>query len=164
MQEELKHLQRQLGITFIFVTHDQGEALSMADRVAIFNEGKIVQAGPPSEIYDRPRSRFVADFVGSSNVMSPEFSKSHGGPDAWVSLRPEKIKVSTDDHKVTSNQFSAEGQITAIQYQGAVTRVVIDAKGTRLSATQPATSKNLAEGQTVRFTWAQDSIVEMEKA
>src|SRR5476651_803274 len=111
MQEELKHLQRQLGITFIFVTHDQSEALSMADRVAIFNEGKIVQAGPPSEIYDRPRSRFVADFVGSSNVMSPEFSKSHGGPDAWVSLRPEKIKVSTDNQTLASNQLSAEGHI-----------------------------------------------------
>ena len=164
MQEELKHLQRQLGITFVFVTHDQGEALSMADRVAIFNEGKIVQAGPPSEIYERPRSRFVADFVGSSNVMSPEFSKSHGGPEAWVSLRPEKINILTGDQKVVSNQFNAEGRITAIHYQGAVTRVVIDAKGTRLSATLPATSKALAEGQTVRFIWAKDAIVEMEKA
>ena len=78
MQEELKVLQKQLGITFVFVTHDQGEALSMADRVAIFNEGKIVQAGSPTEVYERPRSRFVADFVGSSNVMSPEFSSAHG--------------------------------------------------------------------------------------
>ncbi len=164
MQEELKHLQRQLGITFVFVTHDQGEALSMADRVAIFNEGKIVQAGPPSEIYERPRSRFVADFVGSSNVMSPEFSKAHGGPNAWVSLRPEKINILTGNQKVVSNQFNAEGRITAIHYQGAMTRVVIDAKGTRLSATLPATSKTLAEGQTVRFIWAKDSLVEMESA
>ena len=68
MQEELKALQKQLGITFVFVTHDQGEALSMADRVAIFNEGRIVQAGSPADVYERPRSRFVADFVGSSNV------------------------------------------------------------------------------------------------
>ena len=64
MQVELKALQRNLGITFVFVTHDQGEALSMADRVAIFNEGKIVQVGAPQEIYERPRTRFVADFVG----------------------------------------------------------------------------------------------------
>ena len=71
MQEELKTLQRSLGITFIFVTHDQGEALSMADRVAVFNEGKIVQAGTPEEIYNRPKTRFVADFVGSSNVIAP---------------------------------------------------------------------------------------------
>ena len=77
MQEELKALQKKLGITFVFVTHDQGEALSMADRVAIFNDGKIVQVGSPSDIYERPRSRFVADFVGSSNVLSPEFAANH---------------------------------------------------------------------------------------
>ena len=69
MQEELKALQKQLGITFVFVTHDQGEALSMADRVAVFNDGKIVQVGAPADVYERPRSRFVADFVGSSNVL-----------------------------------------------------------------------------------------------
>src|SRR5690349_17761783 len=73
MQEELKALQKSLGITFIFVTHDQGEALSMADRVAVFNEGKVQQVGTPEEIYKRPRSRFVADFVGSSNIVGPEF-------------------------------------------------------------------------------------------
>src|SRR5918992_5267002 len=73
MQVELKSLQRNLGITFVFVTHDQGEALSMADRVAIFNHGKIVQVGEPQEIYERPRTRFVADFVGSSNVRPPDF-------------------------------------------------------------------------------------------
>ena len=74
MQEELKALQKKLGITFVFVTHDQGEALSMADRVAIFNDGKIVQVDSPADIYERPRSRFVADFVGSSNVLSPAFA------------------------------------------------------------------------------------------
>ena len=93
MQEELKALQKKLGITFVFVTHDQGEALSMADRVAIFNDGKIVQVGSPSDIYERPRSRFVADFVGSSNVLSPAFAASHGGAAKWTSLRPEKIGV-----------------------------------------------------------------------
>ena len=75
MQVELKTLQRNLGITFVFVTHDQGEALSMADRVAIFNDGKIVQVGTPEDIYERPQTRFVADFVGSSNVLSPAFSQ-----------------------------------------------------------------------------------------
>ena len=70
MQEELKALQKELGITFVFVTHDQGEALSMADRVAIFNDGKIVQVGSPVDVYERPQSRFVADFVGSSNVLA----------------------------------------------------------------------------------------------
>ena len=78
MQDELKALQRRLGITFVFVTHDQGEALSMADTVAVFNEGRIAQIGTPAEIYDRPRTRFVADFVGSSNVLSPELAASFG--------------------------------------------------------------------------------------
>ena len=93
MQEELKALQKKLGITFVFVTHDQGEALSMADRVAIFNDGKIVQVGSPADVYERPRSRFVADFVGSSNVLSPAFAAGHGGAAKWTSLRPEKVGV-----------------------------------------------------------------------
>ena len=71
MQGELKSLQRALGLTFVFVTHDQGEALSMADRVAVFNHGRIVQVGAPEEIYERPQTRFVADFVGGSNVIEP---------------------------------------------------------------------------------------------
>ena len=87
MQVELKTLQRNLGITFVFVTHDQGEALSMADRVAIFNDGKIVQVGTPEDIYERPETRFVADFVGSSNVLSPDFSKASGG--AATLVEPE---------------------------------------------------------------------------
>ena len=85
MQEELKNLHQQLGITFIFVTHDQNEALSMADRVALFNDGRVVQVGTPQEIYRQPNSRFVADFVGSSNVLPPDFVKrvlavSRAGP------------------------------------------------------------------------------------
>ena len=100
MQEELKALQKELGITFVFVTHDQGEALSMADRVAVFNEGKIVQVGVPDDVYERPRSRFVADFVGSSNVLSPEFASRHGGAAKWTSLRPEKIGVFPAGKKV----------------------------------------------------------------
>ncbi len=79
MQVELKSLQRKLGITFVFVTHDQGEALSMANRVAIFNEGKIVQVGSPEDVYERPQTRFVADFVGSSNVFPPRSPRRRAG-------------------------------------------------------------------------------------
>ena len=88
MQEELKTLQKSLGITFVFVTHDQGEALSMADRVAVFNDGRIMQVGTPEEIYQRPNTRFVADFVGSSNVLPPDFVELHAGQRRWASLRP----------------------------------------------------------------------------
>ena len=93
MQEELKTLQKSLGITFVFVTHDQGEALSMADRVAVFNDGRIMQIGAPEDIYQRPATRFVADFVGSSNVLPPDFVERHTGQRRWASLRPEKIEI-----------------------------------------------------------------------
>jgi putative spermidine/putrescine transport system ATP-binding protein len=93
MQEELKALQKTLGITFIFVTHDQGEALSMADRVAVFNDGRIMQIGTPQDVYQRPASRFVADFVGSSNVLPPAFVGKTTGRAAWASLRPEAIRI-----------------------------------------------------------------------
>src|SRR4029079_13055112 len=79
MQGELRTLQRSLGLSFVFVTHDQGEALSMADRVAVFNDGRIVQVGSPEEIYERPRTRFVADFVGGSNVIEASAVKEWTG-------------------------------------------------------------------------------------
>ena len=105
MQDELKTLQQELGITFVFVTHDQGEALSMADRVAVFNDGRIEQVGVPDDVYERPRSRFVADFVGSSNVLSPEFASRHGGAAQWTSLR------AGEDRRVPGGQArSAAGE------------------------------------------------------
>jgi len=161
MQEELKTLQKHLGITFIFVTHDQGEALSMADRVAIFNEGKIVQAGSPAEVYERPGSRFVADFVGSSNIISPEFSVAHGGPDAWASLRPEKITVLSKSQNPPKGYATTDGKVAAVHYQGAVIRVVIATGDMRLTAAIPSGTRFFAEGQNVRFAWAPRSVVPM---
>ncbi|TNF10808.1 MAG: ABC transporter ATP-binding protein, partial [Pseudomonadales bacterium] len=93
MQDELKALQKRLGITFVFVTHDQHEALSMADQLAVFNEGKIAQIGTPAEVYDRPATPFVADFVGSSNVLPPSLTAQLGGASSWASLRPEAIRL-----------------------------------------------------------------------
>ena len=90
MQVELKALQQEVGITFVYVTHDQGEALSMSDRVAVFNQGRIVQIGTPTEVYERPSTRFVADFVGGSNVIEPVFPAGSASA-AVYSLRPEKI-------------------------------------------------------------------------
>lgn len=164
MQEELKALQKQLGITFVFVTHDQGEALSMADRVAIFNDGKIVQAGRPSDVYERPSSRFVADFVGSSNVLPPEFSAKHGGPRAWISLRPEKIGLLSPGVSVPDGHQATGARITGVQYQGAITRIVGDADGHRIVAAIPAGTASVQEGQAVTFTWSSTSPVAMESA
>ena len=162
MQEELKFLQKDLGITFVFVTHDQGEALSMADRVAIFNDGKIVQVGTPSDVYERPASRFVADFVGSSNVLSPEFAAAHGGTAKWTSLRPERISVVAQETKLDASQAHADGIITVVSYQGSVTRVGVTVAGTRLTAEVPARAAQFKQGDAVRLVWNVASMMPMD--
>jgi putative spermidine/putrescine transport system ATP-binding protein len=164
MQEELKALQKQLGITFVFVTHDQGEALSMANRVAIFNDGKIVQEGSPTDVYERPRSRFVADFVGSSNLLPPDFAMAHGGKRAWTSLRPEKIRLILPGETVGGNQHAVSGHIVSIQYQGAVTRISTEVEGIRIAAVVPAITAPIKEGDHVALGWDTDNLVAMETA
>jgi putative spermidine/putrescine transport system ATP-binding protein len=165
MQEELKALQEKLGITFVFVTHDQGEALSMADRVAIFNDGKIVQVGAPPDIYEKPRSRFVADFVGSSNVLSPEFAARHGGAAKWTSLRPERIGVFPPDTKPPQGHASTDGEIKMISYQGSVTRFSVECGTMRLHAEIPTDeAARFKQGDKVRLVWPKSAMVTMEDA
>jgi putative spermidine/putrescine transport system ATP-binding protein len=150
MQVELKSLQRQLGITFVFVTHDQGEALSMADRVAVFNEGRIVQVGMPDEIYEKPATRFVASFVGSSNVIAPADTKSLGGPEKWVSLRPERIRI-LGKTKTVGEEVLAVGRVTSQHYQGAMTQLHVDVQGSGLSVSTPL--RDVAVGDSVTLAW-----------
>ena len=126
MQDELKALQRRLGITFVFVTHDQHEALSMADNLAVFNQGKIAQIGTPHEIYAKPRTRFVADFVGSSNVLPPDLTQAMGGPAQWASLRPENTRLATTG--------PITGTVTSLRYLGAATRVMVKSGDTEIAA------------------------------
>jgi len=150
MQKELKELQRALEITFVFVTHDQGEALSMADRVAVFNEGRVAQIGTPEAIYERPDSRFVADFVGSSNVLPPDVVARFGKPAAWGSLRPERIRL------------LASGNRTAIvkgsSYLGGSTRLHLDFQGIELNCIQPSNQRAPEHGSTVHIDWDDDSL------
>lgn len=162
MQEELKALQKELGITFVFVTHDQGEALSMADRVAIFNEGKIVQVGMPEDVYERPRSRFVADFVGSSNVLPPAFAARLGGLARWVSLRPERIGVFAPGTHVPEGQVHADGVVKIVSYQGAVTRIGVDVDDLRLAGEGPTGAASFKQGDNVRLIWPRSAMIAME--
>jgi putative spermidine/putrescine transport system ATP-binding protein len=162
MQEELKALQKELGITFVFVTHDQGEALSMANRVAIFNEGKIIQVGLPADVYERPQSRFVADFVGSSNVLAPTFASCHGGAGKWTSLRPEKIGIFPAGTAVPAGHACADGEIKLISYQGSVTRYSVAAEGVRITAEAPAGAASFMQGDKVRLIWPESAMVTME--
>ncbi|MDP9138004.1 MAG: ABC transporter ATP-binding protein [Pseudomonadota bacterium] len=163
MQEELKALQKQVGITFVFVTHDQGEALAMSDRVAIFNEGRIVQVGEPTRVYERPHSAFVAAFVGSSNVLPPQFASRHGGKSAWTSLRPEKISITASQPKPAAQQASAAGQVVAVHYQGAQTRVVVDVEGQRMLVNAPASEESFAAGANVYLHWPLSGMHAMEQ-
>ncbi len=158
MQEELKALQRTLGITFIFVTHDQGEALSMADRVAVFNLGRLMQVGTPEEIYRRPSSRFVADFVGSSNVLGPDFVHNIVGERRWASLRPEAIHVI----RAGGGLSTLSGTVTSRSYLGATTRLGIDLRGMLLHAVVPSADDNPVEGETVTVGFAKDALHLME--
>ena len=158
MQDELKALQKSLGITFIFVTHDQGEALSMADRVAVFSDGKVQQIGTPEDIYKRPNTRFVADFVGSSNVLAPDFVNSILGVKRWASLRPEAIHVMA----AGGGASRMTGTIVTRSYLGPVVRLLIDLNGTSLHASVPSTETIPAEGERVTLGFAKDAIHLME--
>lgn len=147
MQDELKALQQRLGITFVFVTHDQHEALSMADSLAVFNEGKIAQIGTPEEVYARPATRFVADFVGSSNVLPPALTQKIGGPASWSSLRPEALRLAPVPGAVLT------GPVTALRYLGAGTRLQISVDGTDVAAFVPSGQSLPAPGQAVGLTF-----------
>jgi putative spermidine/putrescine transport system ATP-binding protein len=156
MQDELKALQRRLGITFVFVTHDQGEALSMADTVAVFANGRVAQVGPPQEIYERPRSRFVADFVGSSNVLSPALTQRLGGPSHWASLRPEALRL------VAPGAGRIDARAGAARYLGAGNRLVLDVGGQPLSAIAPAGMTLPEPGAAVGLDWDASALHLME--
>lgn len=153
MQLELKTLQREVGITFVFVTHDQEEALTMSDRIAVMSHGKVLQVGAPVEIYERPNCKFVADFIGDTNFLSGEVRNSengrisvfvpklgaevHGmsqsdfkpGDQVVISIRPEKIRMS---EQVTLNQNCFQVKITNSAYIGSDTRLEVEANGVRL--------------------------------
>jgi putative spermidine/putrescine transport system ATP-binding protein len=123
MQSELKAIQRDVGITFVFVTHDQGEALSMSSRVAVFNNGRIEQVGAPRDIYERPATRFVANFVGTSNVLSAAMSERLLGTRRPHTLRPERVRIAPSNAAVQPGDIVVAGRIVEVQYLGAESRV-----------------------------------------
>ena len=125
MQIELKTIQNEVGITFIFVTHDQEEALSMSDRIAVFNVGRIEQIGSPSELYERPRTPFVASFVGTSNILEGETAAAITGSPHLFAVRPEKIRLVEPDTPVPDFMLHATGTIRDVVYLGLNTRYTV---------------------------------------
>jgi putative spermidine/putrescine transport system ATP-binding protein len=156
MQSELKRLQRQLGISFVFVTHDQHEALSMSDRIGVFNQGKLEQVAAPAELYGRPRTRFVAEFVGSANVMHGEIARAHGGAGvAAVMIRPERVRLGE------AAGARASGTLTEAQYFGAFWRLAVEVDGgERLIADLPVALHPSAPepGSRLHLHWDDDAV------
>ena len=168
MQTELKSLQQRLGITFLYVTHDQGEALSMADRIAVFREGRIEQLDTPRGLYVRPKTAFVARFVGSANVVEADAATRLTGLAQAFAIRPELIEVLTADRAAPEGSLGGEGVLEDVQYHGATSRwlVRLDA-GPTLTAACPESGmqdRGIKAGSRVRLTWSPDSLVALADA
>jgi putative spermidine/putrescine transport system ATP-binding protein len=159
MQLELKAIQQEVGITFVYVTHDQEEALTMSDRLAVFNRGRIEQVGSPAEVYERPATQFVAGFVGTSNLVGGEVARAVLGRDGTFTIRPEKIRLAPADASAGPDETVATGTIQGVIYLGPDTRYVVELEaGARLVVTEQnlATTSTEAlaqQGKAVRLIW-----------
>jgi putative spermidine/putrescine transport system ATP-binding protein len=167
MQIELKVIQRDVGITFVFVTHDQEEALTMSDRIAVFNAGRIDQVGTPADVYEHPATRFVAGFVGTSNLLDGAAARAVLGKDGTFTVRPEKIRLADVTTPVGEGELAADGTIRDVQYVGSDTRflVEIDA-GAELQVTEQnlrTTSMDAlaARGRRVRLVWRSAHVLDL---
>ena len=162
MQIELKRIQREVGITFVYVTHDQDEALTMSDRIAVFNHGRIEQIGPPAEVYEHPRTSFVAGFVGVSNVLERD-GKSH-------SVRPEKIRILADGERPDAEMHTETGRVREVVYAGMATRYIVELDGggelTVVTQNLETTSSQALEarGSRVLLAWRPEHTLTLEQS
>jgi putative spermidine/putrescine transport system ATP-binding protein len=160
MQIELKRIQQEVGITFVYVTHDQEEALTMSDRLAVFRDGKIEQVGPPSVVYEHPESEFVAGFVGVSNVLERDGRR--------ITVRPEKIRLLSEQDEPTPGWISERGRIREVVYVGMITRYIVDLEGggalTVVRQNLETTSADVDEARDrpVRLEWRPEHTYEID--
>ncbi|BBY30904.1 ABC transporter ATP-binding protein [Mycolicibacterium sediminis] len=163
MQVELKAIQREIGITFVIVTHDQDEALTLCDRLAVFNDGRIEQVGAAREVYEHPANRFVADFVGTSNVFDGDDARALIGRSGSFSVRPENIAVLPADDVGAAGMRTVEATVAEVIYSGATTRVAaITAPGVTLTATVLSASatwaRDLDHGTRITLAWPENAV------
>ncbi len=154
MQIELKNLQRQFQITFIYVTHDQQEALSMSDRIAIFNDGKIEQVDTPDNIYKNPKTAFVADFIGTTSLVSKQLAAELFNYNSAFSIRPENIKINNEQD--SKSEFNAKVVITDIQFQGSYYKIICKANDLTLTALHYVDTQNTFKinlGDSLELSW-----------
>ena len=168
MQIELKEIQKRVGITFIFVTHDQEEALTMSDRIAVFSAGHVEQMGTPAEVYEHPATAFVAGFVGTSNLVRSDIAEKLTGSEQTFSIRPEKIRMVEPETAVQTGWNALEGTVREVVYLGMFTRYLVDIEGggelTVVRQNLDETSMDVlgAQGKRVQLTWqrAYDRVLE----
>jgi putative spermidine/putrescine transport system ATP-binding protein len=159
MQIELKEIQQQVGLTFIYVTHDQEEALTMSDRLSVFSHGRVEQIGTPAEVYERPATGFVAGFVGTSNVLEGEAAREIAGDPHAFTIRPEKIAMVEPDDAVPQASCTATGHVREVVYLGAVTRYIVslDVGGELVVMQQNLATSSMqalqVRGKAVRLVW-----------
>ena len=167
MQVELKRIQREVGITFIFVTHDQEEAMRMSDRIAVFSAGRIEQIGTPREVYENPASSFVASFLGISNLISGPAAQELLGSDQMVNIRPERIKLESENSKVSKDEVGVMASITDIAYTGANTLYVLESDlglrliVTRLNEELPGQGLGLEAGDRVLASFRKEHVAKI---
>ena len=166
MQIELKRLQRQLGITFIYVTHDQGEALSMSDRVAVFNAGRLEQVDTPQNLYTRPATIFVAGFVGTANVVKGGASRLITDKGTPFSIRPEHIALILEGS--APRDIQVLGRLVDIQYYGAHSRYEVEVEAGQLFSVQVASDRPDAAmlpkvGDQVMIGWDRPSMIALDE-
>jgi putative spermidine/putrescine transport system ATP-binding protein len=169
MQIELKQIQRDVGITFVFVTHDQEEALTMSDRIAVFNDGRVEQVATPVELYERPSSRFVAGFVGTSNLLVDDLARDLGGHDGPFSVRPEKIHVSASG-ETTPGDVTVAGVVADVVYLGSATHTLVEVGSGGSAVRLTAMQQNLESshdhalsrrGEHVTLSWQRAHMVDL---
>lgn len=181
MQLELKHLQQQLGITFIYVTHDQEEALTMSDRIAVMNKGVIEQIGTPDEIYERPASRFVADFIGETNLFEGVILENGSGNSfveisgcripvprledcreqdrVYLAVRPERIRISDQPQ---NHPVELKGKFVERVYVGSVTKTIISIEDKSVVISEYDEMISMTPGQDVYISWQPEKAVVMK--
>ncbi|HLE58359.1 MAG TPA: ABC transporter ATP-binding protein [Candidatus Limnocylindria bacterium] len=167
MQVELKAIQAQVGITFIYVTHDQEEALTMSNRLAVFNRGVIEQIGTPADVYEHPATTFVAGFVGTSNLLSGDAARTVLGSHGTYTVRPEKIRLGAPDDDVGPDEHSALGRVSEVIYLGSDTRyiVALDVGGELVVTQQNLQTSSMevlaARGRPVRLAWKRHHVLRL---
>lgn len=167
MQIELKKIQRDAGITFIFVTHDQEEAMRMSDRIVVFNEGRVEQVGTPQDVYNKPATRFVAGFLGAANILSGEDAKKVFGKSKTVSIRPERMRLQASNSKISTDESSVSATVQEAAFVGANTIYLVETEfGFRLNVSKTNTElleqdKSFAAGDRVLVVWHNSQAAEI---